>query len=151
MVPFPVVFCTMFIKNSLNFLAISLRSFTVLSPISRAISSLLRKHLNVRKGLTVFQICFLVPIISFEVVLFRVFVKILKDTPLLRKCQNFSRDAHFVHLFLSLDLFIIALLSSFFTKCVSLPLTIFFLYWSILSRTILKIFVKTSYWGCFSL
>ena len=65
-----------------------------------------------------------------KVVLFRLFVKILTDILLLLKCQGFTRWP-FRNLFLSLDLFIIALLSSFVIKGASLPLTIFFLYWSV--------------------
>ena len=86
-----------------------------------------------------------------KVVLFRLFVKILTDIVLLLKSKKFSRDDHFVYLFLSLDLFIIALRSAFVIKGASLPLTIFFFIGACLSRTILKIFVKTSCWWCFSL
>ena len=86
-----------------------------------------------------------------KVVLFRLFVKILTDIVLLLKSKKFSRDDGFVYLFLSLDLFIIALRSAFVIKGASLPLTIFFFIGACLSRTILKIFVKTPYWWCFSL
>ena len=64
-----------------NALANSLQSVTVLWPLWRAISSLRRKPLNFRKGLTVFQNC-LFPIAPFEVIsekyiaLFYLFVKI---------------------------------------------------------------------------
>ena len=87
---------------------------------------------------------------SGKVVLFRLFVKILTDILFFLNAK-FSRDGHFVFFFLILNLFIIALLSSFVIKDALLPLTTFFFTGECLSWTILKIYVKTWYWWCFFL
>ena len=89
----------------------------------------IEKTLDVRKGLIVFQNC-LFPITPFEVILEKqfFFVFLLRFLQILfcfLKVKKFSRDGHFLYLFLSLYLFTIALLSSFVIKGASLPLTIF--------------------------
>ena len=60
-----------------------------------------------------------------KVVLFRLLLRFLQIFLCFLKVKKFSRDGHFLYLFLSLYLFTIALLSSFVIKSASLPLTIF--------------------------
>ena len=62
------------------------------------------------------------------------------------KANKFSQDGHFVYLFLSLDLFIIAILNSFGIKSVSFPEIFLLFIGASLYNNILTIFVKTPYW-----